>query len=71
MLWSSLLTTLWSCSRVGSLVRTSRATDVLLPFARCAHAGLGVPNIAAEERLSLHMAAEHNVQKLKDCRLRG
>ena len=37
MRWSSLLTTLWSCSRVGSVVRTNRAIDVLLPFAHCAH----------------------------------
>src|SRR5262245_3137862 len=39
MRWSSLLTTLWSCSRVGSLVLTTRTTNVLSPFARSAHAG--------------------------------
>jgi len=36
---SSLLTKLGSCARRGSLVRTTRATGDLSPFARCAQAG--------------------------------
>ena len=36
---SSLLTKLGSCPRRGSLVRTTRATGDLSPFARCAQAG--------------------------------
>jgi hypothetical protein len=68
---SSLRTTLWSSARVGSLVRTSRAIDVLMTFAHSAQHAIDAPNVAAGERLYLNLSLEQNAQKFNIARLRG